>query len=109
MSEKLHAIEIHSVEEFNKFLDLSATTPLIVYFFASYVPNCQMMKPHIEQLAKDFEGQAIFLKIEEAEENEELLAKYDITDYPVTKIIKDGQIVGFLRGMTKDSILEAVK
>ena len=56
MSEKLHAIEIHSVEEFNKFLDLSATTPLIVYFFASYVPNCKMMKPHFEQLAKDFEG-----------------------------------------------------
>ena len=109
MSEKLHAIEIHSVEEFNKFLDLSATTPLIVYFFASYVPNCKMMKPHFEQLAKDFEGQAIFLKIEEAEEIEDLLSMYEIRDYPTTMIIKDGQIFSVLRGMTKDSILEAVK
>ena len=108
MSEKHHAIEIHSVGEFTQFFDLSGTTPLILDFTASWCPPCQMIKPHFEQMAKDFEGKAIFLKID-VDEMKELSQQYNISCMPTFKIIKAGQVVGELEGADKDGLLNLVK
>ena len=95
MSEKHHAIEIHSVEQFTKISEESGSTPLILDFTAVWCPPCQMIKPIFEQMAKDFEGKAIFLKID-VDEMGELSEQFGISCMPTFKILKAGQLVGEL-------------
>ena len=64
MSEHHHAIEIHSVEQFNKIKSEVGTMPLVIDFTASWCPPCQMIKPIFEQLAKDLEGKAVLVKVD---------------------------------------------
>ena len=92
MSDKHHAIEIQSVEQFVQIQSEVGSQLLIIDFTASWCPPCQMIKPHFEQMAKDFEGKAVFVKID-VDEMGELAALFGINCMPTFKVIKGGSVV----------------
>ena len=66
-----------------------------------------MIKPHFEQMAKDFEGKAVLVKID-VDEMGELAAQFGINCMPTFKVIKGGDVVDTLEGASKDGLLQLI-
>ena len=108
MSEHHHAIEIHSVEQFNHIMSEAGSKPLVIDFTASWCPPCQMIKPIFEQLAKDYEGKAVLVKVD-VDEMDVLAAEFGINCMPTFKIVKGGQVVDQLEGASKDGLVQLIQ
>lgn len=73
-------------------------------FWAPWCGPCQMMKPVIEELEKEFEGQVEFVKIN-VDENPGEAAKYGVMGIPTFVVVKDSKEVGRKVGFTsKDEL-----
>ena len=107
MSEEHHAIEIHSTEQFTEIQSTVGGLLLIIDFTASWCPPCQMIKPHFEQMAKEFKGKAVFVKVD-VDEMSQLSEQFGINCMPTFKVIKGGDVVDTLEGASKDELLQLI-
>ena len=78
---------------------LEADKPVLVDFFATWCGPCRTMEPTIRQLAAQFEGRALVVKID-VDQNAEVCRTYAVTGYPTFLVFKNGQEVGCARGTT---------
>ena len=59
-----HAIHIKSTEAFDKILESAGSQPVIADYYADWCPPCMRFKPAFEAMALEYEGKAIFVKID---------------------------------------------
>ena len=59
-----HAIEITSTAHWTEIKSNAGDLPIIMDFTATWCPPCQMIKPIYEQLAQQYEGKAILVKVD---------------------------------------------
>lgn len=71
---------------------LKSEEPALVDFFAEWCGPCQVTRPIIEELAKEYEGKVKIGKIN-VDENQQVAAKYGIMSIPTVLIFKNGQEV----------------
>jgi thioredoxin 1 len=103
MSEVIHFSE----EGFQKALKQPGV--LVVDFWATWCGPCRMIAPAIEQLAKEFDGQAVVGKVD-VDDLPELAASYGVMSIPNVVIFKDGEVVDRKVGaMPPSAYSEAVK
>ncbi|MCW1298636.1 MAG: thioredoxin [Candidatus Parvarchaeota archaeon] len=74
-------------------------------FFAEWCGPCQVQKPIIEKIAKDFEGKITVEKIN-VDENVEEARKYKISAVPTIVIEKDGEVVEKFIGVVDERTLK---
>lgn len=78
---------------------------VIVDFWAGWCMPCKMMTPIFENLAKKFQNQILFSKVN-VDEEPELAEKFQIMSIPAFIIFKNGNKVGEIIGAMPENIFE---
>jgi thioredoxin 1 len=76
-----------SFDGFLKETDL----PVLVDFWADWCMPCRMMAPVLEELAQEFDGKALFGKLN-VDENPDVASRYGIMSIPHFLIFKNGTL-----------------
>lgn len=78
---------------------------LVVDCWAPWCGPCRMMSPVIDELAKDYQGEITFGKMN-TDENQETAGKYGIQSIPTLLIFKDGKLADRKVGALPKKVLE---
>ena len=85
-------------DEFDSVV-LKAALPAVVDFWAEWCGPCHAIAPAVGQLATEFDGRALVVKVD-ADECPEILARYGIMGIPTVIFFKGGQEVDRVVGLT---------
>jgi len=85
-------------DEFDSVV-LEAALPAVVDFWAEWCGPCHAIAPAVGQLATEFDGRALVVKLD-ADEYPEILARYGIMGIPTLIFFKGGQEVDRVVGLT---------
>lgn len=83
---------------------LNATMPVLVDFYADWCPPCRALQPTLEELARDFAGRAIVVKVD-VDENQDLAAQYSVRSIPTLVVIVAGEEVDRTVGAQSKQVL----
>lgn len=88
---------------------INSEQPVLVDFFAEWCGPCKMMKPVLEQVAKNLGGKARILKVD-IDKNQKAAAQYKIQGVPTLILFQGGKIKwrqsGFMDAKKICSVLE---
>ena len=71
---------------------LQSDIPVMVDLWAVWCGPCKMIHPVIEEMAQEFEGKALMVKLD-VDLNKETAIKYGIRNIPTVLFIKNGEVV----------------
>ena len=91
-------------EKFDELL--KGEKPVVCDFFATWCGPCKMLAPVMEEVSKEFEDKAVFVKVD-VDDNMELSARYGIMSIPLVIIFKGGEVAAKSLGyMSKSEVKE---
>ncbi|MEA2696406.1 MAG: thioredoxin 1 [Myxococcales bacterium] len=91
-------------ENFQKEI-LDSTLPALVDFWAVWCAPCRTIAPHVEALAKDYEGKLRVGKFD-IDANPNIPSQFDIRSIPTLIVFKGGKVVGQLVGAVPRAKIE---
>lgn len=98
-------IELNSAD----FESVTSSGKVFVDFYASWCNPCKMFGKVLEQVAKEYEGNAVIAKVN-VDQNPELAVKFNVNTIPHVVVFSEGKVVYSNPGtMTKPEILEHLK
>ena len=89
-----------NTEQFDELL--KGDKPVVCDFFATWCGPCRMLAPVMEEVSKEFEDKAVFVKVD-VDENVELARRYGIMSIPLVSIFKNGEQTAKSLGYTSKS------
>lgn len=78
---------------------------IIVDFWAGWCMPCKIMSPIFENLAKKYQNQIVFAKVN-VDEEPQIAEKFQIMSIPAFIVFKNGNKVGEIIGAMPENILE---
>jgi thioredoxin 1 len=87
-------------------LVLESDKPALLDFWAPWCGPCRMIAPHVEQIAKEYEGKAIVGKVN-VDHNPEISGLYGIRNIPTVIFVKNGKIADKQVGVCPKQTLES--
>ena len=85
---------------------LAEGKPMVIDFWATWCGPCRKVGPTIQELADQYEGQAIIGKVNIEEDADGLVADFGIRNVPTILYIKGGEVVDKVVGAAPKSTLE---
>ncbi len=71
---------------------IDSNLPALVDFWAPWCGPCQMIAPHLEQLAKDYKGKIKVCKLN-VDDAPDIATKYAVMSIPALMLFKEGDIM----------------
>ncbi len=102
MSEKIANLTTDSF----KSAIASATTPVLVDFWAPWCGPCKAIAPTLEELATELDGKLQIAKVN-IDEHDSIAAEYGVRAIPTMILFKGGQVAETLVGMMPKAALKA--
>lgn len=96
---------IHVTDDTFDELVLNSSLPALVDFWAPWCGPCRMIAPIVEELAHDYDGQAVIAKMN-TDENVVVAGKLGIMGIPTLIVFKDGKEVDRVVGYAPRHALE---
>ena len=87
-------------------IEASMHQPVLVDFWASWCQPCQILKPMLENLADEYQGQFLLAKIN-TEESQQAAAQFGIRSIPTVKIFVNGEAVDEFMGALPENEVRA--
>lgn len=85
---------------------LAQGKPMVIDFWATWCGPCRKVGPTIQELADQYEGQAIIGKVNIEEDADGLVSEFGIRNIPTILFIKGGEVVDKVVGAAPKSTLE---
>lgn len=85
---------------------LKSPVPVLVDFWGYACPGCDLVAPHVDAVAEQFEGRARVFKVNTSEEMD-LAVEYGIFSIPALLFFKEGEVVDQLLGAVPQAQLAA--
>ncbi|EET89583.1 MAG: thioredoxin [Candidatus Micrarchaeales archaeon] len=70
---------------------LKSKIPVVVDIWAEWCGPCRMFSPIVDEVSEEYKGKVKFVKLN-ADENEEIAAKYNIMSIPTALLIEKGNV-----------------
>jgi thioredoxin 1 len=102
MSDKIANL---TADTFKSAVD-TASTPLLVDFWAPWCGPCKAIAPVLDELATELEGKISIAKVN-IDENESIAAEYGIRAIPTMLVFKGGKVIEQIVGMLPKAALKA--
>jgi thioredoxin 1 len=83
---------------------VNAGKPALVDFWAVWCGPCRVIGPIVEEIAEEYDGRVVVGKLD-VDSNRETAVKFGIQAIPTLLLVKDGEIVDRLVGVTDKSNL----
>lgn len=101
-----HIIEVSTENAQQVLIEESMQRPVVVDFWATWCEPCKTLKPMLEKLANEYDGQFLLATVD-CDEQQAISSQFGIRNLPTVMIIKDGQpIDGFSGEQTEPAIRE---
>ena len=102
MSEKIANL---TTESFKSTIN-SATTPVLVDFWAPWCGPCKAIAPTLEELATELDGKLKIAKVN-IDDHDAVAAEYGVRAIPTMILFKGGKVAETLVGMMPKAALKA--
>lgn len=90
----------------SNFKEKASEGVVLVDFWATWCGPCRAIAPTIEELSIDYKDKAVVGKLD-VDKNPEVAMKYGIRSIPTVLVLKGGQVVDQVVGMTSKQTLVA--
>ncbi|MBA4312707.1 MAG: thioredoxin [Chlorobiaceae bacterium] len=88
---------------------IEADKPVLVDFWAVWCGPCKMIAPHVDELAKTYEGRLKVAKLD-VDSNPKTAMQFGIRSIPTLLIIKGGQVAEQIIGaVSKSQLIQKVE
>ena len=95
---------IQSTNEYDALLKDNQS--VFVDFYADWCGPCKMLAPVFQELAKDMDGTAKFVKVD-VDNTQDIAARFQVSSIPTVAILKDGKEVDRIIGFMPKQAIEA--